>query len=210
MHIDGALLWTHDLARVFPDCEGFTDWLTDCESVANNAPLRWQTFERMVQYVGVHEDAGPNADSAGHIARWQEAAGAPLGSAWCAAFVSEGLPDGERRAAGAQALGKRYPGISAAELCFLDLFWYPTGPWQGHIGWVIGGGVLPVREHVSGRPAYRGEVMTLEGNAQNAVRVQLRRIEQLRFARFPLPIGGTLPGVVTTGIKLVDSHSETR
>jgi hypothetical protein len=210
MHLARPQLWTPDLARVFADSEDFEDWLTDCESVLTNAPERWQTFERLVQYVGVSEDAGPNADSSGHIATWLSEADAGPGGAYCAAFASQALPRGERKSAGAQALGRRYPAISAGELSFLDLFWYPTGEWQGHIGLVIGGDILLSRDHVTGRPAYRGQVLTLEGNAQNKVRVQRRRSEQLWFARMPRPFGGKLPGVVLTGTQLVETHSETR
>lgn len=95
-------------------------------------------------------------------------------NAWCASFASwcvsvDGLP--ERREAGAQALGKA---LRASTLVTPgDLAWFPTGPWQGHIGVIVGLGA--------------GEFATVEGNQRNAVWLVKRLSKDVNVAT-PFPI----------------------
>lgn len=197
-----------ELERVFRAARGTAELQAYADALEACSDQRQQAIFRALQYVGVSEDAGPNEDSSGHIRRWLAEAGAPPGSAWCAAFVSEFLPATEPPCAGALNLARRYPKIPPTALQLFDLFAYPTDDkGHGHVGYVIG--FRAAEAHAGG-----ALIMTLEGNAQNACRVQLRRAEALgmRFARAPfasLP-GVRCPPVVRAGVRLVETASATR
>lgn len=151
-------------------------------------PRRQEIVRRACASVGVQED-GPNRAIA--IDAWVRRCGAPLGSAWCAAFASwcisvPGLP--EIRQAGAQALGRMLR--SSVLVTPGDVMWFPTGEWQGHCGIVVG--IAP------------GEVATVEGNQRNAVRLVRRHMSEVRFAT-PLPPeeqAGVPPGLDLIRVQL--------
>lgn len=158
-----------------------TEWAEDFETLC---AARRGIIREAQLYVGLEEEPpGSNADPAGFIRAWLLRSFARPGDPWCAAFasmaLSAGLPQ-QVRVAGAQALGKRFP--KTTQPVTGDLFWYPTGPVKGHVGLVLG--VAPL------------EVMTLEGNCDNAVRVVLRNRSELRFSRTVDDTDGTCPGVV--------------
>lgn len=142
--------------------------------------LRRAVVERAQQHIGLTEDPpGSNRDPRGLIENWLDDCRALPGQPWCAAFASYCLGT-TVRIAGAQALGKHfqatvspYPG---------DVMWYPTQGWQGHCGIVIG--------------ATPDEVMTIEGNCENAVRCVRRKRSGLRFGCAIESHVGICPGVV--------------
>jgi hypothetical protein len=89
------------------------------------------------------------------------------GNPWCAAaasFVLDCQPH-----AGAQDLGKSFP--MTLNPCPGDLGWYPTGRWTGHV-FVIGA-YDPTAQ----------QVMTYEGNQNNAFRCIRRPCSGLHFSR---------------------------
>ena len=124
-----------------------------------------------------------NRDPSGTIQDWVSRCSAQPGDPWCAAFASRCL--GFVRFASAQRLGKAYP--AAADPWPGDVMWYPTGGDKGHCGIVIGADGL--------------EVMTIEGNCDNAVRCVRRPLtpvngERVRFGRTLPDVTGRRPGVV--------------
>jgi len=157
-----------------------TRWALDFEGVSL---ARRAIVVAAQQHIGLTENPiGSNTDPAGLILGWLKACGARLGDAWCAAFASHCLSQslGPVKIGGAQALGKHFPPATAP--CPGDVMWYPTQDWQGHCGVVLG---------VSAR-----EVMTIEGNCDNAVRCVRRALGGLRFSRTIEGAVGTCPGVV--------------
>lgn len=135
-------------------------------------------------HIGLTEDPpASNKDPGGFIRRWLARCGVKEPAPWCAAFASWCLGDGIW-IAGAQALGKHYPS-TLRPLCG-DLMWYPTDAKKGlgHCGIVIG--------------VSANEVMTIEGNCDNAVRCVRRPRAGLRFSRVFEDTSGTSPGVVAT------------
>lgn len=191
-----------DLSRIFRDARDPATGRPSAELVAFAEALescsdeRVQAFFRAAQYVDVVEDAGPNADRDGHILRWQTAAGAKAGDPWCAAYACDTLPPGEPRIAGALNLLRRYPRIPADSCHLLDFGGYSTDDkGHGHVFRVIGRG--------------EGLVLTLEGNASNACRVQLRRADApgMRYARAPFAVAGVCPPIIRAGVRLVDTQA---
>ncbi len=158
-----------------------TEWARDFESLCE---ARRNIIREGQLYIGLVEDPpGSNSDPAGFIRGWLARCFARPGDPWCAAFasvcLSAGLPH-QLRVANAQGLGKRFP--KTTQPVSGDLFWYPTGPVKGHVGLVLG--VAPL------------EVMTLEGNCDNAVRVVRRDRSRLNFSRTVDDVSGQCPGVV--------------
>lgn len=158
-----------------------TEW---AEDFATLCTARRGIIREAQNYIGVVENPpGSNADDAGFIRQWLARCFARAGDPWCAAFasfcLSAGLPQ-QIKMAGAQALGKRFP--KTTQPVPGDLFWYPTGPVHGHVGIVLGVGPL--------------DIMSVEGNCDNAVRVVLRARAPLHFSRTVDDAGGMTPGVV--------------
>lgn len=191
-----------DLERVFRAARDPVTGRPSAELVAYAEALescsdeRVQAFFRALQYEGVTEDVGPNEDSGGHIARWLAAAGVAPRSPYCAAYACDTLPPGEPRIAGALNLLRRYPRIPADACHLLDFGGYPTDDQgHGHVFRVIGRG--------------EGLVLTLEGNASNACRVQLRPAEApgTRYARAPFAIAGVCPPIIRAGVRLVETQA---
>lgn len=158
-----------------------TEWAEDFETLC---AARRNIITEAQQYIGLTEDpVGSNSDPGGFIRGWLARCFARAGDPWCAAFASYCLSAGlatQVREASAQRLGKRFPPTSLPVVG--DLFWYPTGPVRGHVGLVLG-----VAPH---------EVMTLEGNCDNAVRVVRRDRAELRFSVTVEDTSGTCPGVI--------------
>lgn len=154
-------------------------------AVARLEPWRQAIIARACSVVGATESDGPNRSIL--IDSWNRRCGVPLGSPYCAAFVSwcisvPGLP--EVKNASAQGLGRQ---LRATDLILPgDVMWFPTGEHTGHCGIVIGLGP--------------GEVACVEGNQANAVRVVRRETGKVSFAT-PLPVQ-SYPGI-PPGLTLV-------
>jgi hypothetical protein len=111
---------------------------------------------------------GSNDDPDGIIDGWLKAARAKEGDPWCAAAASAWLSTVTPiRIAGAVKLGQHFTPTDNPWVG--DLFWYPTGGGKGHVGLVLGVSI--------------NEIMTLEGNCNNACRVVRRPRTGLRFSR---------------------------
>lgn len=154
--------WLGMVLRVDGDVGPRTRWAL---AISRLDPRRQAIVANACGYVGMHErspNRGPDIDG------WLGRCGVPLGQPWCAAFASwcisvPGLPT--VREASAQRLGKGLwkttrpvPG---------DVMWFPTGSWQGHCGIVIG--------------TNADFVATVEGNRDNAVRLQCRARTEVFF-----------------------------
>ena len=170
--------------RVDGDIGPQTEWALDFATLC----VERRAIIRAGQpFIGLSEEPpGSNSDLGGVIRAWLTRCGAPHGAPWCAAFASWCLSQGGGppvRQAGAQALGRSYP--ATTQPLTGDLFWYPTdAQGHGHVGLVLG--------------VSAAEIMTLEGNCGNAVRVARRDRAGLRFARTIDDTSGTPPGVVPT------------
>jgi hypothetical protein len=158
-----------------------TQWALDVETLCEP---RQRIIERAHEYIGLEEDPpGSNDDPLRLIRTWLNRCNAAPGDPWCAAFASHCLSAGTLhlvRCAGALALGRLFPATDEPRPA--DLFWFPRGSVHGHVGLVLGVGA--------------DEIMTLEGNCANAVRVARRQAEGLRFSRTIEDTSGKVPGVV--------------
>lgn len=150
-----------------------------------------QTIVRAAQgYLGLVEmPLGSNDDPRGIIRGWLDWCHAKPGDPWCAAAASWCLSQGlstQVREGGAERLGKRFTATIAPVAG--DLFWYPVGPRQR-------GGHQPAHVGLVGGADDR-EVMTFEGNCQNAFRVTRRPRAGLHFSRTVEDVTGNPPGIV--------------
>ncbi len=153
-----------------------TEWAMDLEtlSAARRAIVRTAQVHLGLVELPPHS----NSDPGGFIRRWLLAAGAQPGDPWCAAYASHCI--GTARIASAQGLGKHFP--ATALPCAGDVMWFPTDDVHGHCGIVLGVGAT--------------EVMTIEGNCDDAVRCVRRERSRVRFAQVLSDSTGTCPGVV--------------
>lgn len=112
---------------------------------------------------------GSNDDPRGIIDGWLKAARAKPGDPWCASALSAWLSTVTPvRIAGAIRLGQHFTPVVTPWAG--DIFWYPTNDkGNGHVGLIIGVGTI--------------EVMTIEGNCDNACRCVRRPRAGLRFSR---------------------------
>lgn len=157
-----------------------TRWAMDVASLSSE---RRNVLSRARQYIGLTENPPfSNDDPAGIIDGWLRACGAREGDPWCASAVCAWLyPSVEVHIPGAVRLGKHFPATDNPWA--LDVFWYPTDDkGHGHVGLVIGVGAT--------------DVMTLEGNCNNAVRVMRRPRKGLHFSRTFDETLGTCPKVI--------------
>jgi hypothetical protein len=157
-----------------------TQWSLDIDTLS---AARRAIIREAQCWIGLTENpVGSNEDPAGTIRGWLTRCGAHPREPWCASFLSHCI--GTVKIAGAQALGKHFPPTPLPVAG--DIFWYPTGAagsWTGHCGLVIGVSAM--------------EVMTLEGNCDNAVRcVRRNRFAKLRYSCVIRDTSGTHPGVV--------------
>jgi hypothetical protein len=131
--------------------------------------------------LGLEEVAGTNRHP--NIDGWLRRCGAPLGSAWCAAFASWCISAGTDSVAIAGALNLRRHFPATLNPLPGDVWSYPTdNQGHGHCGVVIG--------------VTMSEVLSIEGNQRNAVRCTRRSREALRFGR----TAGECPGAILPGI----------
>lgn len=181
--------WNGDLLKVDGLKGPRTDWAI---AVSRLDPRRQAIVARATAFVGTREQ-GTNR---GHdIDAWLERCGAPLGSAWCAAFASwcisvAGMP--LVREAGAQRLGKSVPETRSPLPG--DLVWFKTGTWTGHIGIYVGGDLQ--------------EAAVVEGNSSNMVRVVRRRRGEVNFGRVLERVGLETDAPMPPGLPLVLVTSE--
>lgn len=157
-----------------------TRWSMDMASLSSERRLF--ISEAQKYYNLVEDPIGSNDDPEGIIDGWLKAAGAKEGDPWCASAVSAWLSVVTPiRIAGAVRLGKHFPATTTPWAG--DIFWYPTdSKGHGHVGLVIGVGAT--------------EVMTFEGNCNNAVRVVRRPRSKLNFSRTFDETLGTCPKVI--------------
>lgn len=113
-----------------------------------------------------------------------------VGNPWCAASASFLLQCQPQ--AGAQALGKSFPATTTPTPG--DLGWYPTGTWSGHVFLI--GAYDPTAK----------QVMTYEGNQNNAFRILRRPTTGLHFSRTFDDVSGDVV-LIPNGIPLVRSVS---
>lgn len=154
-----------------------TEWALDLDTMTS---ARQAIVRAAQEHLGLEEDPPrSNSDRAGFIRRWLLVAGARPGDPWCAAYASHCL--GSVHFASAQALGRHFPATSSPSAG--DVMWFPTDEQgHGHCGIVIGVGAT--------------EVMTIEGNCDNAVRCVRRDRARVRFAQVLGDSTGTCPGIV--------------
>lgn len=137
-----------------------TQWAFDLFSCSTR---RRQLVGRAQSALGTAED--PPGSNRGHrIDEWLQRCHTSTGQPWCAAFASWCIDT--VAIAGALALGEHfrdtrdpYPG---------DVMFFATGGGKGHCGIVVG-----LSAH---------EVMTIEGNCRDAVRLVRRARDLVRFA----------------------------
>jgi hypothetical protein len=176
--------------RVDGDVGAQTVWALDFDTIS---PARRAIIQSAQVWIGLSESPpGSNDDPAGTIRGWLTRCGARPGDPWCASFVSKCI--GTVAIPGAQVLGRHFPAVTMPFAG--DIFWFPTSPVFGHCGIVIGVGAH--------------EVMTLEGNCQNAVQCVRRARDQLRFSRVIADASGTCPGVVPTAPFMATNAAGTR
>lgn len=122
-------------------------------------------------------ETGPNTDAAGRIPAWLKAANARVGDPWCAAWASDCV--GGRKIASAVALGSSYPEIPPTQARLADLVWFRTDErGHGHVELLLG---IDLPANLA---------MTIGGNVANGVRLSLRPVDRVRFAR---TIGASSP-----------------
>lgn len=172
-------------------CDGIvgprTLWALDMSSCA---PSRRAAVDRAMSGLGSAEEP-PGSNRGIRIDAWLSRCRAPLGSPWCAAFASWVVGDDQ---AGVVALAQSYPCSSIPMPG--DLMWFRTGSWQGHCGIIIG--------------ASDSELMCIEGNQANAVRITRRARADVHVARTYEQITGRCPGVSQTVPLVRVDRSDTR
>jgi hypothetical protein len=150
-----------------------TQWAMDLFSCS---PRRRAVVARAQHWLWLREEPlGSNADPGGHIQRMLLQCHAKPGDPWCAAFASMCL--GDVAIASALALGAHFPAVDSPLPG--DVMWFATGGGKGHCGIVLGLG--------------RHEVLTIEGNCQNAVRLVRRARDLVRFSSTGSDLQGTCP-----------------
>ena len=167
-----------------------TQWALDLFSCS---PRRRAVVARAQSAMGTTED--PPGSNRGHrIDEWLQRCHVSTGQPWCAAFASWCLDT--VAIAGALALGARFFHHPGLEPMPGDVMFFPTGGGKGHCGLVLG-----VSPH---------EVMTIEGNCQDAVRCVRRARDLVRFASTGLDTDGTCPASVVSVPFMATSTEGTR
>jgi hypothetical protein len=125
--------------------------------------------------------ASSNTDKEGQIKAWLAAVGVHTPAPWCAAFASAALKCAQisfEPSAGALRLGRSLHPIMYGDVLPGDVLFYPTDDkGSGHIGIVIANRI----------PGWPAQIASVEGNRNNNVRAQRRRIEGLSFASLVEP-----------------------
>lgn len=168
-----------------------TQWALD---LFRCSPRRRQVVARAQSRLGVTEEP-PGSNRGLRIDEWLQRCHTSSGQPWCAAFASWCLDT--VAIAGALALGSHFPPLSPGAAPWPgDVMFYATGGGKGHCGIVLG-----VSAH---------EVMTIEGNCQDAVRCVRRARDQLRFARTGNDLQGKPPASMPAQPFLATSVEGTR
>lgn len=165
-----------------------TQWAIDLFSCS---PRRRVVVHRAQQFLGMLEDP-PGSNRGVRIDEFLQRCHESTGQPWCAAFASFCLDT--VAIAGALALGAHFPAVSSPLPG--DVMFFPTGGGKGHCGIVLG-----VGPH---------EVMTIEGNCQDAVRCVRRARDLVRFASTGSDLQGTCPASIVTVPFLATSVVGTR
>lgn len=137
------------------------------------------------KFIGLVEDPpGSNDDPKGIIDGWLKTCHAKEGDPWCAsalcAWLSVVTPI---RIPGAIRLGKHF--TSTTTPWAGDIFWYPTNDkGNGHVGLIIG--------------VTASEIMTIEGNCNNACRCVRRPRAGLQFSQTFDDRLGTCPKIIVS------------
>jgi hypothetical protein len=114
----------------------------------------------------VHEGHRETAENDSILIRaWLRLCGITYPAPWCAAFASWCL--GDRALAGALKLGRSFPATLSPQPG--DLMYFATGGGAGHVGIVVA--VAP------------SEVLCMEGNSANRVRLVRRLRSEVLFSR---------------------------
>jgi len=153
-----------------------TRWALDLFSCS---PRRRLIVHRAQGKLGITEDP-PGSNRGPQIDQWLGRCGVSTGLPWCAAFASWCLDFVST--AGALALGQHFP--ATLDPYPGDVMYFPTGGGKGHCGLVLG-----VSPH---------EVMTIEGNCQDAVRVVRRARDLVRFGSIGNDLQGKCPEAVAS------------
>jgi hypothetical protein len=152
-----------------------TQWALDVDSLGDISLAIWAAVDQ-AGLIEVSTNRGPEID------RWVLRCGVPLGSAWCAAFVSyclSHLPGVNLHEASVARLARLLPEVFSPQVG--DVFFWLNEDGTGHCGLVIGLDGL--------------DVLTCEGNSENGVRVWVRAASGLRFLRaVPEPRQPGIPG----------------
>lgn len=153
-----------------------TQWAIDLFSCS---PRRRVVVHRAQQLLGMAEDP-PGSNRGIRIDEMLQRCGVSTGLPWCAAFASWCLET--VAIAGAQSLGQHFPAVDSPLPG--DVMWFKTSASTGHCGIVIG--------------LARHEVMTIEGNCQDAVRVVRRARDLVRFSSTGKDVQGTCPATLAS------------
>lgn len=135
------------------------------------------------KFIGLVEfPPGSNDDPKGIIDGWLKACHAKEGDPWCASALSAWISVVRPvHIAGAIRLGENFTPVPKPWAG--DIFWYPTNAkGNGHVGLIIGVGA--------------SEVMTIEGNCNNACRCVRRPMAGLRFSRIFEDTLGICPKII--------------
>lgn len=165
-----------------------TQWAIDLFSCS---PRRRVVVHRAQQLLGMVEDP-PGSNRGLRIDEFLQRCGVSTGQPWCAAFASHCLDT--VAIAGALALGGHFPAVDSPLPG--DVLWFPTGGGKGHCGLVLGLG--------------KHEVMSIEGNCQDAVRCVRRARDLVRFSSTGNDVQGTCPASIVTAAFLATSVAGTR
>ncbi len=125
-----------------------------------------RTRHEIVGRAFVHEWHRETAENDSILIRaWLRLCGITAPAPWCAAFASWCL--GDRAMAGALKLGRSFPATLSPQPG--DLMHFATGKGAGHIGIVVAVSEL--------------EVLCIEGNSQNRIRLVRRLRSEVLFSR---------------------------
>jgi hypothetical protein len=152
-----------------------TQWALDVDSLGDISLAIWAAVDQ-VGLIEVGTNRGPEID------RWVLRCGVPLGSAWCAAFVSMALshlPGVNLHEASVARLARLLPETDSPLVG--DVFFWLNEDGTGHCGLIIG--------------TDGDDILTCEGNSENGVRVWVRAKGNLRFlSTRPQPRQPGIPG----------------
>ncbi len=167
-----------------------TQWALDLFTCS---PRRRAIVARAQSAIGVTEEP-PGSNRGPRIDEWLQRCHVSTGQPWCAAFASWCLDT--VAIAGALALGGHFD-VGAGLLPMPgDVMYFATGAGKGHCGIVLG-----MSFH---------EVMTIEGNCADSVRVVRRARDLVRFGSTGMDTQGTRPQPLASAPFMATSVEGTR